>query len=65
MACHTLRKTFGYWLYIATDKDTALVRDALGQTDIYSTLRYIGINTEKVNQAVSGLSFKLDNGIKR
>lgn len=49
---HTLRKTFGYWLYQQT-KDPQLVCEALGHSDPAITKRYIGINQETVDTAIA------------
>jgi integrase len=43
---HTMRKTFGYWLYKET-KDVALLQQVLNHSKPQVTLTYIGINKEE------------------
>lgn len=54
---HTLRKTFGFFLYQQT-KDIELVREALGHTSTRHTIRYIGLSAEVTSRAVNGLCFE-------
>lgn len=61
---HTMRKTFGYFLYIQT-KDIMQVKEALGQADISSTKRYIGITEELVNDNILKLNFERNTTKKR
>lgn len=53
---HTLRKTFGYHLYLKT-KDAATIKEILNHDDISTTMRYIGIDQDRMNSAISQLSF--------
>ena len=56
IGCHSLRKTFGYWL----DKNgvsPALIQDLFNHSSIDVTKRYIGINQDSKDEAISGLSF--------
>ncbi|WP_185230446.1 tyrosine-type recombinase/integrase [Teredinibacter franksiae] len=46
---HSMRKTLGYHTYKRTN-DLALVQKILGHSSSAHTLRYIGINAEKINQ---------------
>ena len=55
---HTMRKTYGYNIFLITGKDPVATKEALNQTDIHSTLRYIGINQDIVNKAIESLSFR-------
>lgn len=57
IGCHTLRKTFGYWLYEDT-KDAVAIQELLNQSDISITKRYIGVTQDSKDKIVSGLSFK-------
>lgn len=57
IGCHTLRKTFGYWLYQNT-KDAASIMDILNHSDISITKRYIGVNQDSKDQLMKGLSFQ-------
>ncbi len=55
---HTLRKTFGYHLYIQTNHDAALVMSILNHSDIHYTLRYIGVEQTTKDKAYRNLAFK-------
>jgi integrase len=54
---HTMRKTLGYHMY-QKSHDIELVRKILNQTDEKSTRRYIGIDQEMVDKAMTKFSFK-------
>lgn len=56
IGCHTLRKTFGYWLYQDT-KDAASIMDILNHSDISITKRYIGVTQDSKDKLMQGLSF--------
>lgn len=51
---HSLRKTFGYWLYKSTG-DIALVQKIFGHHTQLDTLRYIGMEQEYIDSATSTL----------
>lgn len=53
---HTLRKTFGYHLYMLT-KDIVQVQTALNHSSPTLTLRYIGIQRDTVNKSIKKLIF--------
>lgn len=53
---HTMRKTFGYFLYKNTN-DIEIVREALGHKNSDHTKRYIGINVDVARSAIEGLKF--------
>lgn len=57
IGCHTLRKTFGYWLYQDT-KDAVGIQELLNHKDISVTKRYIGVTQDSKDKMVSGLSFR-------
>lgn len=57
LSCHTLRKTFGYWLYVNTGGDIVLVQELLGHSSPAYTRRYIGIDQQKKEKAVNELRF--------
>lgn len=57
MSCHVLRKTFAYWLYMDTGGDIVMVQEVLGHEDPSITRRYIGIDQQKKEKAINGLSF--------
>lgn len=48
---HTLRKTFGYHFYKQT-KDVAFLQELFNHSDQRTTLRYIGINQDAMNNAM-------------
>lgn len=49
---HTLRKTFGYHFYQQTN-DIATLQELFNHTDQETTLRYIGINQDSLDKAMS------------
>jgi integrase len=57
IGCHTLRKTFGYFLYKETN-DIVAIKELFNHSDIGVTLRYIGMNQDKKDNVVKKLSFK-------
>jgi len=50
---HTMRKTFGYHMYMKY-KDVALLQKILNHSDPAFTLRYIGIDEDIQNKAIRG-----------
>lgn len=56
IGCHTMRKTFGYFLYEDTH-DLALIKDIFNHSHVSITMRYIGINQDKKDTAIKRLSF--------
>ena len=54
LSCHTLRKTFAYWLYMDTGGDIVMVQEVLGHSDPSITRRYIGIDQQKKEKAING-----------
>lgn len=56
VGCHTLRKTFGWFLYEST-KDFALVMDWLNHSDLKVTKRYIGLDLDKRKHAAEKLKY--------
>lgn len=57
IGCHTLRKTFGYWLYKDT-KDAVAIKELLNHSDISVTKRYIGVTQDSKDSLVRNLSFR-------
>lgn len=53
---HTLRKTFGYHMYLQ-EKDVALLQDIFNHSSQYITLKYIGVNQDAINRAYSKLKY--------
>lgn len=51
---HTLRKTYGYWMYIQSDKNIALVMKLLNHSDQAKTLRYLGLEQEHMEKVQRG-----------
>lgn len=56
LGCHSMRKTMGYHLYKKT-QDLVLVQQALNHEDASYTLRYIGIQQDNVNDAITKLKY--------
>jgi integrase len=54
---HTLRKTFGYHLYYNTKKNIGLVMNALLHSSESSTLKYIGVTGEQINDAIKAIRY--------
>lgn len=57
IGCHSTRKTFAYWLYIDNKKDIGLVQKALGHQSSATTLAYIGMDKERVNEAIKKIRY--------
>lgn len=55
VSTHTMRKTFGYFMYKKTN-NLALVQKLLNHSSIANTLKYIGIEQEQLNTAVMELN---------
>lgn len=53
---HTLRKTFGYFLYKQT-KDILVVKEVLGHSDVSITRRYIGLTQDDKDKLMRELSY--------
>lgn len=49
---HTMRKTFGYWMYKSTH-DVAMLQGILNHTKPEVTLKYIGITQEETNNVLN------------
>lgn len=54
---HSLRKTFGYHVYMMTNKDIAIVQKFLNHSSPQVTLRYIGIEQEDMDELVCNLKY--------
>lgn len=54
---HTLRKVFGYHIWVNSNRNTTLARQALGHEDDNDTITYLGIDQQTVNRAVKSLKF--------
>ena len=53
---HTMRKTFGYTYYQAT-KDVATLMEIFNHSSQKTTLRYIGITEEAIENSIKSISF--------
>ena len=53
---HTLRKTFGYFVYHENEKDVALLQDIFGHRAPYITSKYIRVNQEVIEKAYQSLN---------
>lgn len=49
---HTMRKTWGYHLYMQDPRNLALLMDMFGHSDPSVTLRYIGITQDMMDAAI-------------
>lgn len=54
---HTLRKTFGLFLYEKSEKNIGMIMDILNHSSENITLRYIGITQEKNNNAMKKIKY--------
>ncbi len=54
---HTLRKTFGLFLYEASEKNIGMIMDVLNHSSEDITLRYIGVTQEKNNNTMRKMRF--------
>jgi len=52
---HTLRKTWGYHLYIQDSRNLALLMEMFNHSDPSDTLRYIGYSQDMMDAAISRL----------
>lgn len=58
IGCHSMRKTFGYFIYESTGHDVALLQELFNHSSPEITLRYIGINQDSHDKAIDNLSFR-------
>lgn len=56
LGTHTMRKTFGYHMYQA-NHDAVMLMKLFNHSDIHVTLRYIGVEQDETDQAISKLNF--------
>ena len=54
---HTLRKTFGLFLYEQSEKNIGMIMDILNHSSENITLRYIGIQQEKNNSVMKKMRY--------
>lgn len=60
IGCHTMRKTFGYHMYIHANKDITIVQKFLNHSSPSVTLRYIGITQDNMDDLIDSFSFDFD-----
>ncbi|WP_163583295.1 tyrosine-type recombinase/integrase [Gracilibacillus saliphilus] len=53
---HTMRKTWGYHLYMQDDRNLALLMEMFNHSDQTTTLRYIGITQDMMDAAIMKLA---------
>lgn len=58
IGCHTLRKTFGYWLYQNNPDEIMTIKELLNHSDISITKRYIGITQDNKDNTIRKMSFR-------
>jgi integrase len=56
ISAHSMRKTYAYKIYIASDKDINVVKELLGHRSTDETKRYIGLDRELYHQYSKSLS---------
>lgn len=54
---HSLRKTWGYHLYNDDPRNLALLMEMFGHEDMTTTLMYLGITQDAIDEAIRRLSF--------
>lgn len=57
IGCHTMRKTWGYHLYLDDPTNLALLMDMFGHSDQTTTLRYLGLTQDVIDLAIRRLSY--------
>jgi len=55
IGAHTLRKTYGYIIYIQSGKDPVAVKEALNVGSTHTALRYIGIIKDQSTQLINNI----------
>ncbi len=55
IGCHTLRKTWGYQLYMADPQNLALLMEMFNHSDSAVTLSYIGYSQDMMDRAIAAL----------
>ena len=67
VSCHTLRKSLGYWLLKMHPEDAQVlyvVQKILGHPDPATTLRYVGLSGERVEECMNEYG-RMMNGVER
>ncbi len=54
LGTHSMRKTFGYFLYQQT-KDIAVLKEIFNHADVSTTMRYIGMSQDSKDKAIKKL----------
>lgn len=57
LSAHSLRKTFGYMAYKSKLYDIAELQELFNHSSSKTTLRYIGVTQETINNKMKGISF--------
>lgn len=57
IGCHTMRKTWGYHLFMDDPTNLALLMEMFGHTAQTTTLRYLGITQDAMDLAIMRLSY--------
>jgi len=55
IGAHTLRKTYGYIIYIQSDKDPVAVKEALNVGSVEVALRYIGVIRDQSTKIMNNI----------
>lgn len=56
ISAHSMRKTYAYKIYVASDKDIDAVKELLGHRNREETKRYIGLDSERYHQYSKSLN---------
>ncbi|OPA77457.1 hypothetical protein BVG16_13450 [Paenibacillus selenitireducens] len=57
IGCHTMRKTWGYHLYIQDPENLALLMEMFNHSKQSITLRYLGLTQDAMDRAILRLSY--------
>ncbi|MCY9593734.1 hypothetical protein PC41400_21645 [Paenibacillus chitinolyticus] len=57
IGCHTMRKTWGYHLYVQNPRNLALLMNMFNHSEQSITLRYLGLTQDAMDEAISDLSY--------
>lgn len=57
IGCHTMRKTWGYRLYMEDPTNIALLMYMFNHRDQWTTLKYLGLTQDAMDKAISRMSY--------
>ena len=56
ITAHSMRKTYAYHLWVASDYNTALIKDLLGHSSEHETRKYLGLDYELYKESSKPLN---------